>query len=100
MELSEYISSTISEVIEGVRRAGQNPDYAIAPTKLTLTDGSEHYLKEPSLIEFEIAVTISAAKKGGVNKILVVEDSKVSQQINKISFSVPVFYTASRESTE
>ena len=89
MELREFVSQTIAEVLEGVNMAATNPRYYgyVAP-------GHDHkevqYEERP--IAFDVNVTVEKSAKSGIKLLSVVEaGGELSHMtVHRVSFTVPV----------
>ncbi len=92
MELSDYIEKTLSQIIDGVRKTASNKDYLIAPHTVKFREHPTKVNDEPSLVEFEVAISVTEETKGGINKIIVLEGSKSNSESHKVKFSVPVYF--------
>lgn len=99
MELKEFIKSVLVDICTAVDEAQDNvKESAIAPGSI---DGVQ--VEREQLINFEISVTASDALEGkGDGKIQVFSSgaavgakvNKETKNVNKISFQVPVYYSA------
>jgi hypothetical protein len=95
MELKEFVTRTILDITNGVYEARRSAPLAIAPGFI---EGK--LIVEPQMIDFEVAVTTTKEGGGGIS-IWSVAEAKgklSSEHINKISFSVPVFFQAENPS--
>ena len=91
MHLEEFVRRTLLDITNAVYEARRLAHLAIAPGYV---EGSA--ILEPQMIHFEVAVTIST-EGGGSISVWSIGDAKgqrSSQNVNKISFSVPVYFQA------
>ena len=95
MELEEFVKRTILDITNGVYEARQSAHLAIAPGSI---EGKS--IVQPQMIDFEVAVTTTKEGSGGISVWSVAEAKGTlsSEHINKISFSVPVFFQAENPS--
>ncbi|MEC9197035.1 MAG: trypco2 family protein [Pseudomonadota bacterium] len=95
MDLSKFVSQTLSEIEEGVRSARRN---AKGPW-IALGSVGEAEVWEAEKITFEVMVTTVAEGGGGI-KVLSFGDLKAQtsrEAVQKISFNIPVFFNSIRE---
>lgn len=91
MKLQDFVEKTLLEITSGVAAAQKKSNVWIAPGRV---EGDVE--KSPSQVNFEVAVTTSA-EGGGQIDILSIANATAkgsSQHMNKISFSVPVYFQA------
>ena len=93
--MSDFIEETLIQVIEGVRKSGKNRDYLIAPHTVKFGD-VERKLHEPSIIEFEISVSVEENRTAGINKIVIAKNDISELTQHRVTFSVPVYYWGSQ----
>jgi hypothetical protein len=89
MKLEEFIKQTLLDITNGVLAAKKETTLWIAPSDVA---GEPRH--EPSLVSFEISVSVSG-EGGGSIKVMGFGsgDLNVSREsIQKISFSVPVYF--------
>jgi len=95
MKLQEFVKQTLLDIGNGVSDAQNASPLWIAPG---LVEGKK--VTEPQYVSFEIAVTINK-EGGGSISVLSVAEAKAEgkfEQINKITFSVPVYFQARKGS--
>lgn len=86
MDLSEFIETSLRQILEGVRAAAAE-DRAIAPGWI---EGEPIYSER--MVTFEVAVEIDSNVAGGLKVLSFggVDGSVKRTAINKLTFSVPV----------
>lgn len=91
MQLEEFVRRTLLDITNAVYEARRSAPLAIAPGYV---EGSA--ILEPQMINFEVAVTISAEGGGSISiwSIVDAKGQRSSQNSNKISFNVPVYFQA------
>jgi hypothetical protein len=89
MKLDEYVKQTLLDITKGVAAAQKESSLWIAPGYF---NGEK--VSEPQLIAFDIAVTVSKEGNGGIQVWSLGElgAKASSEQSNKISFSVPIYF--------
>ncbi len=90
MRLEDFVKQTLLDITNGVEKARKDSTIAIAPSSI---DG-EKVVAVPQNIAFEIAVTLS--KEGGSSIDILPFELKgklSSENVNRISFQVPVYFT-------
>ncbi len=95
MKLDEYVKQTLLDISNGVSAAQLQSPHWIAPGHV---EGKKQI--SPQLVTFDIAVTVSKEGGGGI-QVWSFGDLKASgssEQINRISFSVPVYFQAPTKS--
>jgi len=100
MDLRNYIKNALVQICDGVGDAQNEIGLAIAPGSI---EGKPQF--SPHMVSFEVSVSTSSnsenEKKGGA-KIYVVEggvsskETQASENMNKISFEVPVHFNVLR----
>ncbi|MEZ5811984.1 MAG: hypothetical protein R3D45_11285 [Rhizobiaceae bacterium] len=96
MKLDEYVKQTLLDITKGVSEAKDKSKVWIAPGYV---DGEKVYSEQS--VRFEIVVTTSKEGSGGIQVLSFGElGAKGSaENINKISFAVPVYFQAPQEPT-
>ncbi|WP_166507084.1 trypco2 family protein [Frigidibacter mobilis] len=97
MKLNEFIKQTLIDVTQGVVEAQREALLHIAPGTVESV-----VVRDPSFVKFEVAVTVSKEAGGGIN-VWSLGDLKAgaaSEQTNRISFEVPVYFQAPTERNE
>jgi hypothetical protein len=92
VNLDEYVKKTLLDITNGIAAAADTSRCWIGPV---FAENSQHML--PQIVKFEIAVTVSKEAGGGI-KVWSFGDAKASvnsEQINKIAFEVPVYFSVS-----
>ncbi|MFQ5563839.1 MAG: hypothetical protein ACE5FO_09765 [Parvularculaceae bacterium] len=94
MKLHDFVEKTLLEITCGVIAAQKKSSIWIAPGRV---EGEVE--KSPSLVNFEVVVTTSAEGSGQINILSLADAGAKSstQHMNKISFSVPVYFQAPKE---
>ncbi|HEY0863803.1 MAG TPA: hypothetical protein VGD97_06830 [Lacunisphaera sp.] len=113
MNLKDFISSTICEIIDGVADAqGKSPAELINPDALYQADHAPrtHFAVRGGgvvhMVEFDVAVTVESSSEGKVGagiKVFAVGDAggsastaDKSSQVSRIKFSVPIAFPRKR----
>ena len=96
MDLQEFVKETLVEVIKGAHKAAE--EISGQHTEKNLLGGINVSL-DPSLVEFDVAVTVSRGTKGGGRlgvSIFGVEAtvSGSTQSQHRIKFSIPVTFVS------
>lgn len=96
MELKDFVSATIQQIIEGVAEA-QN---YVKKEKINAVVNAQVGLKREKTIEFDIAVTVNESKStsagGGISVASIInaggkkQTENVEQSISRVKFSVDV----------
>jgi hypothetical protein len=97
MKLDEFVKQTLLDITNGVAEAQLATKLYIAPGFV-----ENQKLTSPQMVRFDVAVTVSKEAGGGVS-VWSLGDLKAgvnSEQTNKISFEVPVFFQAPTERSE
>ena len=89
MKLDEYIMQTLLDITKGVAAAQKETSLWIAPGYF---NGQK--VSEPQMVSFDIAVTVNKEGGGGIQvwSLAEVKASGSSEQSNRISFSVPIYF--------
>lgn len=91
MKLEDYISETLLAITNGVAKAQEESLLYIAPGYVNEVqqDGEQQ-------VKIEVATTVSKEGEGGISVLSFgnVSASTVSENINRVEFSVPVFFNA------
>ena len=89
MTLDEYVKQTIVDIAKGVSEAKREASVGVAPGYV---DGEKVFSEQ--LISFEIVVSAEKEANGGLKVPAIGElsASAASNQSNKISFQVPIFF--------
>jgi hypothetical protein len=87
MKLEEYVRQTLLDITNGVASAQQTSKLWIAPGSI---EGKK--VLSPQLVNFEIALTVNKEAGAGIEvwSLVDMKAAGTSEQINKISFAVPV----------
>jgi len=95
MKLDEYIKQSLLDISRGVSAAKEGSSLWIAPGYV---DGQKVFSEQ--LINFEIAVTVNKEGGGGIQVWSLGELSAKanSEHINRLSFSVPIYFQAPTQS--
>jgi hypothetical protein len=97
MKLDEFVKQTLLDITNGVAEAQLSTKLYIAPGFV-----ENQKLTSAQMVKFEVAVTVSKETGGGI-KIWTLGDLKAggsSEQTNRISFEVPVYFQAPTERSE
>jgi hypothetical protein len=97
VKLDEFVKQTLLDITNGVAEAQLATKLYIAPGFV-----ENQRLTEPQMVKFDVVVTVSKEAGGGVS-IWSLGDIKAganSEQTNKISFEVPVYFQAPTERNE
>ena len=97
MRLDDFVRQTLIDITNGVTEAQKKSKLYIAPGYI---EGMK--LTSPQMVDFEIAVTVNKEAGGGI-QIWSLGDVKASGHsinVNKISFSVPVYFQSPTELNE
>lgn len=89
MKLEEYVHQTLLDITNGVSKAQIDAPSWIAPGAI-----EGQMLLTPQMVSFEVIVTTSKEAGGGIT-VLSIADAKAKgqhQQVNKISFDVPIYF--------
>lgn len=91
MKLSDFVSSTLTELQKGVQKAKKESGVWVAPGLV-----ADQQVWSEQLVAFDVAVVSSADGGGeisvwGMGKL---KGGTTSQSTNRISFSVPVYFQA------
>ncbi|MFC6643674.1 MULTISPECIES: trypco2 family protein [Sulfitobacter] len=92
MKLSEFVEETLSEIEAGIKNARKESN---SPWIALGSIGVEPVWKQQT-VDFEIAVTTSKEGGGGL-KVFSAGELRAGaskEEINRISFSVPVFFNS------
>ena len=90
MNLKDYIKDVLVSITEAVEESKKESPLSIAPG---LVEGKK--ITDPQFIKFEVAVTTSNEAGGGINVLpFKAEGSHTTENINRISFEVPVYFNA------
>lgn len=98
MDLRTFISSTLTQIVGGVKDAidevrSIDPNAKINPTP------NDQYYSSPENVEFDVAVTVTKTKKGDAGAGIHIagiraggkgEIGHESEEISRIKFSVPI----------
>lgn len=113
MQVKEFVSETLKQVIEGVKDAQPRATElggAVNPKGLRYLDGSSGAVQHQETtrigqeIEFDIAVTVAETDeaKGGLGLMIAtfglgaqVKTSSAEQLVNRIKFRIPVIFPKS-----
>ena len=89
MDLRTFVHRTIADIMSGVDDARREFGVAVAPG---VVNGKPVY--EARTVDFEIAITSSSDGSGGVKVVAIadVSGSVKQESMNRISFSVPVYF--------
>ena len=89
MKLDEYVEKTLVDIANGVSKARQNAPVGIAPASV---DGK--FVASAQLVKFEISVVVSKDVEGGIKVFSIGSGgaSVGSEQSNKITFEIPVYF--------
>ncbi|MCB1386302.1 MAG: hypothetical protein KDJ80_10240 [Nitratireductor sp.] len=91
MKLDEYVKQTLLDITNGVERAQRESLLFIAPGSV---NGEK--IVQPQTVKFEVVVTVNKESGGGIS-VFSIGDLKMqgsSENINKISFEVPIYLNA------
>ncbi len=89
MKLDEFVKRSLLDITKGVVGASEEACVTISPASI---EGKPIF--EPQMVSFELVVAESSAAGGGIS-VLSIGNAKAgmrSEQINKLSFSVPVHF--------
>lgn len=91
MKLDEYVKQTLLDITNGVSQAKKESSLWIAPGYV---DGDKVFAAQ--LVSFDIAVTVSKEAGGGIQvwSFCDMKAKGASEQVNRISFSVPIYFQA------
>ena len=93
MLLKDYVKQTLLDITQGVADARSEACLCIAP-------GYFHDVAQtdPSMVTFEVAISVSKDDKGKIEIVsfAVAEGNYSTESYNKVSFSVPVFFSSDR----
>lgn len=96
MKLEDFVTQTLLDITRGVDKAQKNAPSWIAPGHVIGQTKKE--ILDPQYISFDVAVTTS--KEGGTSINVLAfgkaEGNMSSQNVNKISFQVPVYFQAKK----
>lgn len=107
MQLKDFVSMTLQEVLQGVHEAqekiaGKNVGTVVPFYDQSLPTPKPQDISPYQNINFEIAISIEKSSNGGASISVLSgilggklggELKNADSKINKISFSVPVFYS-------
>ena len=91
MKLEEYVSQTLLDITNGIAAAQQTSKLWIAPGTF---EGKK--VLSPQLVSFDIAVTVNREAGAGIEvwSLVDMKAAGSSEQVNKISFAVPIYFQA------
>ena len=91
MKLEEFVSETLLDITRGVKKAQRNAPQWIAPGNI---EGKK--LVEPQMVTFDVSVTVSKEAGAGIQvwSIGELNAKGSSEQSNRISFAMPVYFQA------
>lgn len=91
MLLKDYIKQTLLDITQAVGEARREACLCIAPGRF-----NDKEQNDPSMVAFEIAVTVS--KDGGgkieIFSVVATGGNYSTESFNKVSFSVPVYFNS------
>jgi hypothetical protein len=94
MKLDDYVNGTLMEITNGVAAAQEEALLYIAPGYV---NGIKQ--EEAQMVAFEVGLTVSKEMGGGIS-VFSIGDAKAgasSEQVNRVSFSIPVYFQAPTE---
>ena len=94
MKLDDFVKQTLLDITNGVAAAQEEALLYIAPGHV-----ENRKQTEPQSVQFEVAVTVAKEANAGI-RVLSFGEAKggaSSEQVNRISFAVPVFLQAPTE---
>ncbi|TNE65599.1 hypothetical protein [Celeribacter ethanolicus] len=97
MKLDEYVKRTLLDITNGVAEAQKETLLYIAPGFV-----ENEKVTAPQFVQFDVAVTVSKDAGAGIQVFSFGEAKGAvsSEQVNRISFEVPVFFQAPTERNE
>jgi len=89
MKLDEFVKQTLLDITNAVYEAKNESFISIAPGRFM-----GEIIPEPQMVNFEVAVTTSKEGKAGISvwSAANTQGSLSSEHVNKISFSVPIYF--------
>jgi len=97
MKLDEYVKQTLLDITKGVTEVQKALQLHIAPGTV-----ENEVVTSPQMVSFEIAATVSKEAAGSISvwSLGDVNAQGNSEQTNRISFEVPVYFQAPTELNE
>ena len=94
MKLKDFVSQTLLDITNGVEEAQKRSPHWIAPG---FVEGEK--VVSPQLVAFDILVTVNKEAGGGIQVWSLGDLSAKgnSEQSNRMSFSVPVYFQAPKK---
>ena len=94
MKLKDFVERTILDITEGVAAAQKSSPHWVAPGRV-----NDEVQMHPQMISFEVVVTTSKEVDGSIDvwSIATGKGAVSSENVNKISFEVPIYFQAPRD---
>lgn len=97
MKLKDFVKQTLVDITNGVSEAQQGAPLWIAPGRV-----EGEIVTSPQMVFFEVAVTTNTEGSGEISvwSAIKAKAEGTVENVNKISFSVPVYFQAKKRFDE